>query len=198
MKQITGALVGIALVLSAVFVPMAFFGGSIGVIYRQFSITVVVGDGAVGARRADPHAGAVRHHPEAGPKGHGHRPSAASSAGSTATFDRGSAPVPAGIGQPDPPPGRYLVIYLLIVVGAWGAVHPPAHRLPAGGGPGPHDTPDLAAGRVARWRARAGAGKAMEHHFLTDEKDAIESVMSIVTGFNFGSRGQNPASPSSA
>ena len=41
MEQITGALVGIALVLSAVFVPMAFFGGSAGVIYRQFSITIV-------------------------------------------------------------------------------------------------------------------------------------------------------------
>jgi multidrug efflux pump len=41
MNQITGALVGIALVLSAVFVPMAFFGGSTGVIYRQFSITIV-------------------------------------------------------------------------------------------------------------------------------------------------------------
>ncbi|MDL2316681.1 efflux RND transporter permease subunit [Desulfovibrio sp. OttesenSCG-928-A18] len=41
MDQITGALVGIAMVLSAVFVPMAFFGGSVGVIYRQFSITIV-------------------------------------------------------------------------------------------------------------------------------------------------------------
>lgn len=41
MSEITGALVGIALVLSAVFVPMAFFGGSTGVIYRQFSITIV-------------------------------------------------------------------------------------------------------------------------------------------------------------
>ena len=41
MREITGALVGIALVLSAVFLPMAFFGGSTGVIYRQFSITVV-------------------------------------------------------------------------------------------------------------------------------------------------------------
>ncbi len=41
MDQITGALVGIAMVLAAVFVPMAFFGGSIGVIYRQFSITIV-------------------------------------------------------------------------------------------------------------------------------------------------------------
>ena len=41
MNEITGALVGIALVLSAVFIPMAFFGGSTGVIYRQFSITIV-------------------------------------------------------------------------------------------------------------------------------------------------------------
>ncbi|MDR2031043.1 MAG: efflux RND transporter permease subunit, partial [Azoarcus sp.] len=41
MDQITSALVGIAMVLSAVFIPMAFFGGSTGVIYRQFSITIV-------------------------------------------------------------------------------------------------------------------------------------------------------------
>lgn len=41
MGQITGALIGIALVLSAVFVPMAFFSGSTGAIYRQFSITIV-------------------------------------------------------------------------------------------------------------------------------------------------------------
>ncbi|MFP5341238.1 MAG: efflux RND transporter permease subunit, partial [Gammaproteobacteria bacterium] len=40
MSQIQGALVGIGLVLSAVFVPMAFFGGSTGVIYRQFAITI--------------------------------------------------------------------------------------------------------------------------------------------------------------
>jgi len=41
MDEITGALVGIGLVLTAVFLPMAFFGGSTGVIYRQFSITIV-------------------------------------------------------------------------------------------------------------------------------------------------------------
>ena len=41
MTQITGALVGIGLVLSAVFLPMAFFSGSTGVIYRQFSVTMV-------------------------------------------------------------------------------------------------------------------------------------------------------------
>lgn len=41
MQQITGALIGIAMVLSAVFIPMAFFGGSAGEIYRQFSVTIV-------------------------------------------------------------------------------------------------------------------------------------------------------------
>lgn len=41
MGQIQGALIGIAMVLSAVFIPMAFFGGSTGVIYRQFSVTIV-------------------------------------------------------------------------------------------------------------------------------------------------------------
>ena len=41
MQEITGALIGIGLVLTAVFLPMAFFGGSTGVIYRQFSITIV-------------------------------------------------------------------------------------------------------------------------------------------------------------
>jgi len=41
MAEITGALVGVALVLTAVFIPMAFFSGSVGVIYRQFSVTIV-------------------------------------------------------------------------------------------------------------------------------------------------------------
>src|SRR3546814_13609517 len=41
MKELQVALVAIALVLSAVFLPMAFFGGSTGVIYRQFSVTMV-------------------------------------------------------------------------------------------------------------------------------------------------------------
>ncbi|MBB3811017.1 efflux RND transporter permease subunit [Pseudochelatococcus contaminans] len=42
MTQITGAIIGITLVLTAVFVPMAFFPGAVGVIYRQFSLTMVV------------------------------------------------------------------------------------------------------------------------------------------------------------
>ncbi len=41
MGQITGALIGISLVLTAVFIPMAFFGGSVGAIYRQFSLSLI-------------------------------------------------------------------------------------------------------------------------------------------------------------
>jgi multidrug efflux pump len=41
MRQITGALIGISLVLTAVFIPMAFFSGSVGTIYRQFSLSLV-------------------------------------------------------------------------------------------------------------------------------------------------------------
>src|SRR5258706_2435173 len=41
MSQITGALIGISLVLTAVFIPMAFFSGSVGTIYRQFSLSLV-------------------------------------------------------------------------------------------------------------------------------------------------------------
>ncbi|MBP7854617.1 efflux RND transporter permease subunit, partial [Candidatus Babeliales bacterium] len=41
MSEITGALIGISVVLTAVFIPMAFFGGSVGTIYRQFSMALV-------------------------------------------------------------------------------------------------------------------------------------------------------------
>lgn len=45
MKQITGAVIAITLVLTAVFVPMAFFSGSVGAIYRQFSVTLILSMG---------------------------------------------------------------------------------------------------------------------------------------------------------
>ncbi len=55
-----GALVGIAMVLSAVFIPMAFFGGTTGAIYRQFSITIVSAMVLSAARgHDDPHPGTV-------------------------------------------------------------------------------------------------------------------------------------------
>ena len=66
MSQITGAIIGITLVLMAVFVPMAFFPGSVGIIYRQFSVTMVVGDRLLRAAGAVADAGAVRDAAEAG------------------------------------------------------------------------------------------------------------------------------------
>ena len=69
MDQITGALIGIATVLSAVFMPMAFLNGSTGVIYRQFSITIVSAMvlSVIGRDRGD--AGAVRDAAQAGEEG---------------------------------------------------------------------------------------------------------------------------------
>ena len=58
MSQITSAIIGITLVLMAVFVPMAFFPGSVGIIYRQFSVTMVVRDRLLGAAGAVADAGA--------------------------------------------------------------------------------------------------------------------------------------------
>jgi multidrug efflux pump len=60
MGQITGAIIGITLVLTAVFIPMAFFSGSVGNIYRQFSLSLMR-RWVLGAAGADADAGAVRH-----------------------------------------------------------------------------------------------------------------------------------------
>jgi hypothetical protein len=60
MTQITGAIIGITLVLVAVFIPMAFFPGSVGVIYRQFLHHHGVGDRVFRVPRAVAHAGTVR------------------------------------------------------------------------------------------------------------------------------------------
>ncbi|UPJ63371.1 multidrug efflux RND transporter permease subunit [Bradyrhizobium sp. 191] len=72
MSQITGAIIGITLVLMAVFVPMAFFPGSVGIIYRQFSVTMVaaIGFSAFLALSLTPALCATLLKPIA--KGHGH------------------------------------------------------------------------------------------------------------------------------
>ena len=66
MGQITGAIVGITLVLVSVFVPMAFFAGSVGNIYRQFSLVMVASIAVLGVHGAVADAGAVRHPAQAG------------------------------------------------------------------------------------------------------------------------------------
>jgi hydrophobe/amphiphile efflux-1 (HAE1) family protein len=112
MTQITGALVGIALVLSAVFVPMAFFGGSTGVIYRQFSITLVAAMGlsVLVALVLTPALCASLLKP---PKeGHGEH-------GLTGLFNRGfnrgSTAYQGSVGKMLGKPLRYLVVYGLII-----------------------------------------------------------------------------------
>src|SRR5471030_1509965 len=112
MKQITGALVGITTVLIAVFIPMAFFSGSTGAIYRQFSITIVAAMllsvflaltltpalCATLLRRSD-----VEHHEKRGVLGWFNRVLARGT-------DRYSTGVLRVVGKPM----RYLVIYALI------------------------------------------------------------------------------------
>ena len=85
MDEITGALIGIGLVLTAVFLPMAFFGGSTGVIYRQFSITIVSAMALVGPGGPGADAGAVRHPAQAGAGRAQARTGRLLRAGSTAT-----------------------------------------------------------------------------------------------------------------
>ena len=60
MRQISGAIVGITVVLVSVFVPMAFFSGAVGNIYRQFAVTLAVSIG-FGVPRAVADPGPVRH-----------------------------------------------------------------------------------------------------------------------------------------
>ena len=66
MGQITGAIIGITLVLVSVFIPMAFFPGSVGIIYKQFSVTMVAAIGFSAPDGALAHARPVRNLPEAG------------------------------------------------------------------------------------------------------------------------------------
>ncbi len=190
MDQITGALVGIALVLSAVFVPMAFFGGSIGVIYRQFSLTIVSAMRALGARRADPHAGAVRDAAEADSERPPRRKSAASSAGSTAFSIAAADRYASGVGTLLRRSGRRSCCLR-------------AHRR---GGRGccscarptgflPDEDPGVLFARRNFRPARPVSRrdkvlKKMENHFLENEKDLMEGMFGV-HGFSFSGTGQN-------
>ncbi len=117
MTQITGALVGIGLVLSAVFVPMAFFGGSTGVIYRQFSITIVsaMALSVLVAIIFTPALCATMLKPVE--KGHGtaRQRFAASSAGSTACSNAAANRYESAVGKILNRSLRFLAIYAAIV-----------------------------------------------------------------------------------
>ncbi|CAO3411228.1 efflux RND transporter permease subunit [Azospirillum largimobile] len=188
MDQITGALVGIALVLSAVFVPMAFFGGSAGAIYRQFSLTIVsaMALSVLVALVLTPALCATILKPVA--VGHGH-----AKRGFFGLFNRGfdasSRVYVRGVRGAVNRLGRYFVAYLLILGGlGYLFLQMPSSFLPT------EDRGQLfvlwSAPPNASAQRTAETAKAVTAHFLEKEKDSVEGLFTIV-GFNFSGRGQN-------
>jgi len=191
MDQITGALVGIALVLSAVFVPMAFFGGSAGAIYRQFSLTIVsamalsvlvalVLTPALCATLLKP----VANHGE----GHGHARGGFFGLFNRG-FDAGSRVYVRGVRGAVNRLGRYFIAYALILGGlGYLFVQMPSSFLPT------EDRGQLfvlwSAPPNASSQRTAETAKAVTAYMLEKEKDSVEGLFTIV-GFNFSGRGQN-------
>jgi multidrug efflux pump len=188
MEQIQGALVGIALVLSAVFIPMAFFGGSTGVIYRQFSITIVsaMALSVLVALILTPALCATMLKPIK--KGE-HGKTTGFFGWFNRLFDKSTNHYVDSVGHIVRSTGRYLLIYLLIVVGmAYLFLKLPTSFLPE------EDQGLLLA------QAQLPAGATQERtqkvldqvtdYFLTKEKDSVNSVFTV-NGFGFAGRGQN-------
>src|SRR5215469_3869042 len=130
MTQISGAIIGITLVLVAVFIPMAFFPGSVGIIYRQFSATMVsaIGFSAFLALSLTPALCATLLKPVA--KGHGH-----SRTGFFGWFNRSMDSLKATysgiIRWTLLRTGRLMLIYFVLVAGVlWAFVRLPTGFLP--------------------------------------------------------------------
>ena len=189
MGQIQGALVGIALVLSAVLLPMAFFSGSTGVIYKQFSITIVsamalsvmvalIFTPALCATMLKPIAKGDHGTPKKGFFGWFNR-----------NFDRGVRSYERGVGNMLSRKAPYLLAYLLIVVGMiWLFTRIPTAFLPE------EDQGVL----FAQVQTPAGSSAErtqvvideMRTYLLDKEAGAVSSVFTV-NGFNFAGRGQS-------
>ncbi|MEG3660286.1 efflux RND transporter permease subunit [Celeribacter halophilus] len=186
MGQITGALIGIALVLSAVFVPMAFFGGSTGVIYRQFSITIVsammlsvlVALTLTPALCATLLRGKDVHHERRGPFGW-----------FNTLFEKLSGGYGSTVGYIIRRPLRMFMVYALMGGGiVWLFMQTPTGFLPDEDqgimmaliqGPSGSTTENTQA-----------AADQIRDYFLSAESDNVDSVFSVV-GFSFSGVGQN-------
>ena len=188
MDQITGALVAIALVLAAVFVPMAFFGGSIGVIYRQFSITLVsaMGLSVLVALILTPALCATILKPL--PTG-GHVVHRGFFGWFNRVFDKGRHNHERGLTSMLAHPGRSMLVFGAIVL-VTGLLF---SRIPSSFLP-PED-PGFAYGQVqtppgaSKERTWAALDKAQQY-LLNDEKDVVDGVLTV-NGFNFAGTGQN-------
>ncbi|SIR20983.1 multidrug efflux pump [Rhizobium sp. RU35A] len=188
MGEITGAIVGIALVLTAVFIPMAFFGGSTGIIYRQFSVTIVsamllsalvaiVLTPALCATMLKP----INHHGEKrGLAGWFNR-----------NFDRTTGGYVATIGYLLKRPLRVMVMFAIVVGGcAWFFAKLPSAFLPQEDQGVLMTIVQLPNGATAARTQEVI--KKIEDYYLDKEKDAIRDVFSV-SGFSFTGSGQNYA-----
>ncbi|MBN2905802.1 MAG: efflux RND transporter permease subunit [Rhodobacteraceae bacterium] len=186
MGQITGALIGIALVLSAVFVPMAFFGGSTGVIYQQFAVTIVsamalsvlVALTLTPALCASLLRGRDAVHTRRGPFGW-----------FNIAFEKLTSGYGGTVGWIVRRPLRIGVIYLLLAATmGWLFVKTPTGFLPA------EDQGILFTLIQAPTGATAERTlevvKQVENHFLENEPETVKSMFGVV-GFSFAGRGQN-------
>jgi multidrug efflux pump len=191
MEEITGALIGIALVLSAVFLPMAFFGGSTGVIYRQFSITIVsamVLSIAV-ALVLTPALCATILKPHDPNKTEGNGPLKRFFRWFNHNFDRGRDKYEKGVRFTARRWGRSMIAYALIVAGMAFLFM----RLPTGFLPDEDQGVMIALvqGPAGSTTARTQKGlDLVRDHFLADAKDAIRGVYTV-NGFSFAGTGQN-------
>ena len=185
MGQITGAIIGITLVLVAVFIPMAFFPGSVGIIYRQFSIAMVtsIAFSAFLALSLTPALCATLLKPIE--KGHGH-----AKGGVFGWFnrivDRETARYGRGVRAFIAKSGRVMLVYCALVVGVGYAFA----RLPEGFLPLEDQgffTVDIQTPPGSSFNRTQAAVKKLEEHLM---KQPGVATVTIVNGFSFSGQGQ--------
>ncbi|PLY42325.1 hydrophobe/amphiphile efflux-1 family RND transporter [Janthinobacterium sp. ROICE36] len=188
MTQITGALVGIAMVLSAVFVPMAFFGGSTGVIYRQFSITIVSSMvlSVIVALVFTPALCATLLKPVE--KGH-HASNKGFFGWFNRSFDSSSNRYQGLVGSMIRHRGRSMLLYVILLAGLVVVfMRLPTSFLPEEDQGILFTQIQLPTGATQERTLKVI--EQVEDHFMNSEKDNVASVFAVA-GFSFGGNGQN-------
>ncbi|QKX18260.1 efflux RND transporter permease subunit [Microbulbifer sp. YPW1] len=187
MKQITGALVGIGVVLSAVFVPMAFMDGSTGVIYRQFSATIVaaMAFSVLVAIVLTPALCATMLKPGS------HATNKGFFGWFNRNFDRGAKSYQRGVRGILARSGRFMLIFALLAgVMVFLFMRAPSSFLPEEDQGVLFSLIQTPVGATQE-RTMESVSK-VEDHFLNNESDLVESVFSV-QGFSFAGSGQNNA-----
>ncbi|MEM5511524.1 efflux RND transporter permease subunit [Pseudoalteromonas sp. AS84] len=191
MDEIKGALVGIAMVLSAVFIPMAFFSGSTGIIYRQFSITLVsaMGLSVLVALILTPALCATLLKPS-----HVHDDSSFIGkffSGFNRGFDKTNRGAQGFVSRMINHSKRYLLIYAVIVGGmVYVFSHLPTAFLPDEDQGILFNQVSLPAGSTTQQTLEVV--KKMENHYLNEQSEAVNGIFTV-TGFSFAGSGQNAA-----